>query len=244
MRALVFFGIMLVGTQSVEAQVLPKINLEFDKTQDVDDVAVTIQLIAALTVLTLAPSILIMMTCFTRIAVVLGFLRQALGTQQVPPNQLVMGFSLFLTFFVMQPTLTQINENALQPYLNKEINHKVALEKGIKPLRDFMMRQADEKSLALMVKISKSPLPDTPEDIGTMTLIPAFILSELRTAFVIGFLVYVPFLVIDMVVASVLMAMGMMMLPPIMISLPFKLILFVLVDGWNLVVQQLVLSIR
>jgi flagellar biosynthetic protein FliP len=155
-----------------------------------------------------------------------------------------MGLALILTFFVMQPTMEEINETALQPYLKKEINHKIALEKAILPLRKFMMRQVNEKDLALMVRISKSPFPRNADDIGTMTLIPAFVLSELRAAFIIGFLVYIPFLVIDMVVASVLMSMGMMMLPPIMISLPFKLILFVLVDGWNVVVQQLILSFR
>jgi len=233
---------LFVFCLDAHSQILPKFNFGFDKSDGVEDVAVTLQLIAMLTVLTLAPSILIMMTCFTRIIIVMGFLRRAIGTQEVPPNQLLAGFSLFLTFFVMEPTLNRINQDALQPYLEKEINHKVALEKGVEPLREFMFNQVNEKTLALMVKISRSPLPETPDDISTMTLIPAFILSELRTAFIIGFLIYVPFLVIDMVVASVLMSMGMMMLPPIMISLPFKLILFVMVDGWNLVVQQLVSS--
>jgi flagellar biosynthetic protein FliP len=226
------------------SQTLPKLSLEFNKAQAPDDVVVTLQLVAMLTVLSLAPSILIMMTCFTRIVVVLGFLRQAIGNQGTPPNQLLMGLALFLTFFVMAPTFQMMNSQALQPYMKKEIPFNEALEKGMAPLREFMMRQVDEKDLALMVRISRAPAPRTPDDISNVTLIPAFCLSELRSAFIIGFLIYVPFLVIDMVVASVLMSMGMMMLPPMMISTPFKLILFVLVDGWNLVVQQMVTSFR
>lgn len=243
-----FLGLTLFLVLSVvtsgDSQVLPKINLGFEKAENVEDVAVTIQVLALLTVLTLAPSILILMTAFTRIVVVLSFLRQALGTQQTPPNQLVMGLALILTFFVMEPTFAKINENALQPYLEKKMDYKVALKEAMAPLRDFMFYQVNEKDLALMVKVSRSPMPESPDDISNFTLIPAFVLSELRTAFIIGFLIYIPFVVIDMVVSSVLMAMGMMMLPPIMISLPFKLILFVLVDGWNLVIQQLVLSFR
>jgi flagellar biosynthetic protein FliP len=238
---LVFLGVLILAS-GTEAQVLPKLSVGFDKTDSVEDVAVTLELIALITVLSLAPSFIIMMTCFTRIVVVLSFLRRALGTQQTPPNQMLMGFSLLLTFFVMQPTFNSINQEALQPYLSEEINHKVALERAEAPIREFMFRQVNEKTLALLVKITRSPIPEKPEDIKTFTLIPAFVLSELKTAFIIGFLIYVPFLVIDMVVASVLMSMGMMMLPPIMISLPFKLILFVMVDGWNLVVQQLVMS--
>ncbi len=225
-------------------QMLPKLSVELGQSESVEDVAVTLQLLALITVLSLAPSILIMMTCFTRIVVVLSFLRQAIGTQQVPPNQLLMGLALMLTFFVMAPTFKEINDNALQPYLSKEIDYKVGIERAVTPMRTFMMKQVNEKDLALMVRVSKSELPGTPEDIAMSTLIPAFILSELRAAFIIGFLVYIPFIVIDMVVASVLMSMGMMMLPPVMISLPFKLILFVMVDGWNLVIQQLVMSIR
>jgi flagellar biosynthetic protein FliP len=195
-------------------------------------------------VLSLAPSILIMMTCFTRIVVVLTFLKQALGTQNAPPNQMLMGLSLFLTFFVMAPTFDRINDEALQPYLADKVSFDQALKDGMRPLREFMLRQVNEKDLALMVRISKSPPPRNVDDIGNLTLIPAFCISELRAAFIIGFLLYIPFLVIDMVVSSVLMSMGMMMLPPVMISTPFKLILFVLVDGWNLVIYQLVASFR
>lgn len=239
-------GLILLGMGllSADAQVLPKLSVEFNKAGDPGDIAVTLQLVAMMTVLSLAPSILIMMTCFTRIAVVLGFLRQAMGTQNAPPNQMLMGLSLFLTFFVMHPTLTRMNDDGLQPYLKKQINYQDALDRGMKPLREFMMRQVDEKDLALMVRLSRMPAPRNADDIGYITLIPAFCLSELRSAFIIGFLIYLPFLIIDMVVASVLMSMGMMMLPPMMISTPFKLILFVLVDGWNLVIHQLVMSFR
>jgi flagellar biosynthesis protein FliP len=237
-------GILGLAALGADAQTLPKLSVEFNKAGEPADIAVTLQLVAMLTVLSLAPSILIMMTSFTRVSVVLGFLRQAMGTQNAPPSQMLMGLSLFITFFIMQPTLTRMNEDGLQPYLKKQIPYEEALEKGMLPLREFMMRQVNEKDLALMVRLSRMPSPKTPDDIGFMTLIPAFCLSELRAAFIIGFLIYLPFLVIDMVVASVLMSMGMMMLPPMMISTPFKLILFVLVDGWNLVIHQLVLSFR
>jgi flagellar biosynthesis protein FliP len=235
-------GLALPGL--ADAQVLPKLSVGFDQAQSPKDVAVTLQLVAMLTVLSLAPSILIMMTCFTRIVVVLGFLKQALGTQNAPPNQMIMGLALFLTFFVMSPTINRINDEALQPYLAQKMDVQAALQKGMAPLREFMLRQVNEKDLALMVRISRSPAPRNVDDLGNLTLIPAFCISELRSAFIIGFLIYIPFLVIDMVVSSVLMSMGMMMLPPVMISTPFKLILFVLVDGWNLVIQQLVLSFR
>lgn len=230
--------------QAADAQVLPKITMGFEKAQGPKDVAVTLQLVAMLTILSLAPSILIMMTCFTRIIVVLTFLKQALGTQNAPPNQMLMGLSLFLTFFIMGPTFKKVNDESLQPYLAETINYQVAIEKGMAPMREFMLRQVNEKDLALMVRISRSPTPKNVAELSNMTLIPAFCISELRSAFIIGFLIYIPFLVIDMVVSSILMSMGMMMLPPVMISTPFKLILFVLVDGWNLIIQQLVLSFR
>jgi len=199
-----------------------------------------IQILILLTVLSLAPAIFIMMTSFTRIVVVLSFLRQAMGTQQAPPNQVVIGLALFLTFLVMAPIWTQVNSEALQPYLEKSISQDKALDLALSPVRKFMLKQTREKDLALFVKIARLKQPKTPADIPTYALIPAFMISELRTAFQIGFLVYLPFLVIDIVVASILMSMGMMMLPPVMISLPFKLILFVLSDGWYLVVGSLV----
>jgi flagellar biosynthetic protein FliP len=195
-----------------------------------------------MTIITLAPGLLIMTTSFTRIVVVLSFLRNAMGTQQSPSNQIVIGLSLFLTFFVMSPVWQQIDRDALQPYKTQSITQEEALKRAVAPVRKFMFSQTREKDLSLFVSISKLPRPKNAEDIPTLTLIPAFMISELRTAFQIGFLVYIPFLVVDMVVASVLMSMGMMMLPPVMISLPFKILLFVLVDGWGLVVGSLVKS--
>ncbi len=202
--------------------------------------SVAIQILILLTVLSLAPAIFIMMTSFTRIVVVLSFMRQAFGTQQSPPNQVLIGLALFLTFLVMAPVWQEVNKEALQPYLQEEISQQDALDLAIIPVRNFMLRQVREKDLSLFVKIAKLPQPKNPSELPTFTVIPAFMISELRTAFQIGFLVYLPFLVIDIVVASILMSMGMMMLPPVMISLPFKLILFVLADGWYLVVGSLV----
>jgi flagellar biosynthetic protein FliP len=195
-----------------------------------------------LTVLSLAPSILIMMTSFTRIVVVLSFLRQALGTQQMPPNQLIVGLSLFLSFFVMAPTFKAISTNAIEPFLNEKISQKIAFDRAEGPLREFMFNQTREKDLELFLSLSKEAKPKTRADVPTYVLIPSFVISELKTAFQIGFMLYLPFLVLDMVVASVLMAMGMMMLPPVAIALPFKLLLFVLVDGWELIVGSLVKS--
>jgi flagellar biosynthesis protein FliP len=195
-----------------------------------------------LTVLTLAPAILIMMTSFTRIVVVLSFLRQALGTQQMPPNQVIVGLALFLSFFIMAPTWKAISTNAIDPYLSEKIDQKLAYERAEGPLREFMFGQTREKDLELFLSLSKERKPATREEVPTYVLVPSFIISELKTAFQIGFMLYLPFLVLDMVVASVLMAMGMMMLPPVVVSLPFKLLLFVLVDGWELIVGSLVKS--
>ncbi len=195
-----------------------------------------------LTVLSLAPAILIMMTSFTRIVVVLSFLKQALGTQQMPPNQLIVGLALFLSFFVMAPTFKQISTNAIEPYMNEKIDQKTAMERAEGPLRELMFSQTRDKDLELFLSLSKEAKPQNRGEVPTYVLIPAFVISELKTAFQIGFMLYLPFLVLDMVVASVLMAMGMMMLPPVMIALPFKLLLFVLVDGWELVVGSLVKS--
>lgn len=202
----------------------------------------SIQILLLLTVLSLAPAILVLMTSFTRIIIVLSFVRNALGTQQLPPNQVIIGLSLFLTFFVMQPTWNEINTQALQPYINQQITQTEALNKAEAPLRTFMFKQTREKDLELFVGMAKMERPKTYSDIPTYVLIPAFVISELKTAFQMGFAIFIPFMVIDMIVASTLMSMGMMMLPPMMISLPFKLLLFVLVDGWNLVVQSLVTS--
>jgi flagellar biosynthetic protein FliP len=199
-----------------------------------------LSILALFTLITLGPSLLIMMTGFTRILIVLGFLRNALGTPQIPPNQVLVGFSLFLTLFVMGPTFSQINQEALQPYLNKQIDAKTAIQKAEDPLREFMLKQTGRSELALFVHLSHQKPPASAEDVPLTTLVPAFMISEIKTAFQIGFLIYIPFLIIDMVVASTLMSMGMMMLPPAMISLPFKLLLFVLVDGWALLSENLV----
>lgn len=223
---------------------IPNINIGVNAATDPKDVAVSLQILFTLTVLTLAPSILIMMTSFTRIVIVLSFLRSAMATQQMPPNQVLIGLAMFLTFFTMSPYFEQVNNNALQPLLQGRITQEAALTAGLKPMREFMFKQTRENDLALFVNLSEGPRPNGPEDVGTMVLIPSFIISELKTAFQIGFLIYIPFIVIDMVVASTLMSMGMMMVPPVMISLPFKLLLFILVDGWHLIIRSLVTSFQ
>ncbi|MBW1991795.1 MAG: flagellar type III secretion system pore protein FliP [Deltaproteobacteria bacterium] len=209
-----------------------------------EHLSLSLQLLLFLTVLSLAPALVIMVTSFTRLVVVFSFLRQALGTQQTPPNQVLIALALFLTFFIMAPVWQKIQQTAVQPYIEQKITATEALERGTQPLRAFMLKQTREKDLALFVSIARAPRPRNPREVRLTTLIPAFMISELRTAFEIGFLLYLPFLIIDMVVASVLLSMGMMMLPPVMISLLFKILLFVLVDGWNLVVGSLVTSFR
>ena len=224
------------------AQGLPKISLQIEDAKKGGDAAVSLQLIFLLTILSLAPSILIMMTSFTRIVVVLSFLRTAIGTQQMPPNQLLIGLSLFLTFFIMAPAWERVNSEAIQPLIADQISYKQALDRGMEPIREFMLKQTRQKDMALFVSMAKIKQPRNASEIPNTVLIPSFIISELRTAFQIGFILFIPFLVIDLVVSSILLSMGMMMLPPITISLPFKLLLFVLVDGWNLVIHSLVKS--
>ncbi|MZG54722.1 MAG: flagellar type III secretion system pore protein FliP [Nitrospinae bacterium] len=226
---------------SSEALSLPSIQLGVDDVEEPEKVSSALQILFLLTILTLAPSILILTTSFARIVIVLSFLRQAMGTQQTPPTQILIGLGLFLTLFVMGPTWTEINDKALQPYLNEEISQTDALKKAEMPLKSFMLRQTREKDLALFIDISGEK-PATNEEIDIRSIIPAFIISELKTAFQIGFLIYIPFLILDMVVASILLSMGMMMLPPVLISLPFKLMLFVMVDGWYLTVGSLMRS--
>ncbi|EPY10051.1 MULTISPECIES: flagellar type III secretion system pore protein FliP [Paenibacillus] len=204
--------------------------------------ASSISILLLITILSIAPAILVLMTSFTRIVVVLGFVRTSLGTQQMPPNQVLIGLALFLTLFVMSPTIGEVNQSALQPYLKGELNQTQALEKASVPMKKFMFSHTREKDLLLFMKYTKTDKPKTYEDIPLTVLVPAFAISELKTAFQMGFMIFIPFLVIDMVVASTLMAMGMMMLPPVMISLPFKILLFVLVDGWYLVVKSLLMS--
>jgi flagellar biosynthetic protein FliP len=234
---------LLVTSSVAQAQVtLPSVNLGFKSTNNPQEIVSAVKVIMMLTVLTLAPAILIMMTSFTRIIIVLSFVRQALGTQQMPPNQLLVGLALFLTFFVMSPFFNKINHDGLQPFLNNQISQEEAVEKSLAPIRVFMFNQTRALDLQLFLRLGKIDQPKTRADVPTTVLIPAFVLSELKTAFQMGFIIYLPFLVIDMVAASVLMAMGMMMLPPVVISLPFKIMLFVLVDGWTLLIGSLVKS--
>jgi len=236
--------VVLCSSANAAPLALPKIGLDVGTSDKPQDIALSLQIVALLTVLSLAPAILIMMTSFTRIIVVLSFLRNALATQQMPPNQVLIGLALFLTFFTMAPVFSDINNNALKPYLNGQITQEEAFTETTNPLKDFMVKQTREKDLALFVNLSNTEQPRDINEVALTTIIPAFAISELKSAFQIGFILYIPFIVIDMVVASTLMSMGMMMLPPMMISLPFKLLLFILVDGWNLVVQTLLTSFR
>ena len=221
---------------------IPSIRIAIGESEEPGDLAVTLKILFLITILSIAPTILIMLTSFTRMVVVFSFLRHAMGTQQMPPNQVIVSLSLFLTFFVMTPVWQEINDNALKPFLAKEISYETALDRAAEPLKTFMLRQTRKKDLSLLMKVSKIKKPTGVSDVPLTTLIPSFVISELRMAFQIGFLIYVPFLILDMVVACVLLSMGMMMLPPIMISLPFKLLLFVLVDGWYLIVGSLIRS--
>jgi flagellar biosynthetic protein FliP len=223
---------------------IPKIGLSLDEANSPREVANSIEILFMLTVLALAPSILMMMTCFTRIIIVLSFVRKAISTQTTPPNQVLIGLALFLTFFIMAPIGAEINNNAIQPYLAEEISQEEALNEAMEPIREFMFKQTREKDLALFINISGSEKPNKVEDVPTKALIPAFIISELKTGFQIGFVLFIPFIVIDMVVASTLMSMGMMMLPPVMISLPFKILLFIMVDGWNLIIKSLIMGFK
>jgi flagellar biosynthesis protein FliP len=243
LAVLLICSILLASTHSwcAEANIeTPFFSIGLDTAKQTVSPTVTLQIFLLMTVLSLAPAILITVTSFTRIVIVLSLLRKALGTLQEPPNQVMVGLALFLTFFIMAPVWQKINQNALQPYLEKKIGHQEALQNTVAPLREFMIKQTREKDLGLFVDIAKLQRPQNVNDIPTSILIPSFIISEVKTAFQIGLLLYVPFLIIDMVVASVLLSMGMMMLPPIMVSLPFKLMLFVLADGWYLLVGSLV----
>ncbi len=235
-------ALLAAGVAFAEPLPFPSLNIGVGTATKPNDIAVTIQIFILMTVMSLAPGLLIMTTSFTRISVVLSFLRTAMGTQAAPSNQVILSLSMFLTFFIMTPVWEQVNRDAYQPWKNQKISQEQAMERAVRPVRIFMLSQTREKDLALFVSLSKLPRPNNAEDIPTLTIIPAFMISELRTAFQIGFLIYIPFIVVDMVVASVLMSMGMMMLPPVMISLPFKILLFVLVDGWGLVISSLVKS--
>lgn len=240
----VFAAAGLIWCQTAMAQTvpIPSFNLQVGQASDPEQVASTLQIIALLTILTLAPAILIMTTSFTRIIIVLSFIRNALGTNQSPPNQVLLGFAMFLTFFIMAPIWSKVYDDALQPYFAKKISQEAAIDLATAPIKKWMINFTREKDLGLFLKIAKIQRPRNVNDVPVWVVIPAFVISELKTAFQMGFIIYIPFLVIDMVVASVLMSMGMMMLPPVMISLPFKIMLFVLVDGWYLITASLVES--
>lgn len=216
--------------------------MEFFNSSDPESVSTSVKLMLLLTVLSIAPGILILMTSFTRIIIVLSFVRTALATQQMPPNQVLVGLAMFLSFFIMAPTFQEVNEQALTPLFNEEINLEQAYDRASIPFKEFMSAHTRQKDLALFLQYAKADTPESVQDIPLTALVPAFAISEIKTAFQIGFMIFIPFLVIDMVVASVLMSMGMMMLPPVMISLPFKILLFVMVDGWYLVVKSLLQS--
>ncbi|MBZ4686950.1 MAG: fliP [Clostridiales bacterium] len=243
--AIIFFMLLLlIFAMPALAEPLPSIDLQVNPTDNPEEVVDSLKLLTLLTVLAMAPAILIMMTSFTRIVVVLSFVRNALATQQTPPNQVLIGLALFLTFFTMAPVYGEIKTEAIDPYLAGEITQEAALSQAAIPLKDFMLKQTREKDLALFIKMSETERPDNKDNLPLHVLIPAFMISELKTAFQMGFLIYIPFLVIDMVVASTLMSMGMFMVPPIIISLPFKILLFVMTDGWFLVVKSLLESYR
>ncbi|MGD0397815.1 MAG: flagellar type III secretion system pore protein FliP [Syntrophobacteraceae bacterium] len=219
-------------------------NLNLDDAKGPQQISGVLQIIFLLTVLSLAPAVLILMTSFTRFAIVFSFLRYALGTQQSPPNQVIIGLALFLTFFVMQPVWQRINQEAIVPYEQHKISSEEFVNRGVAPLKEFMFKHTNKADLALFVSMSQKEKPQNAESLSISTVIPAFVISELKTAFQIGFMLYIPFIILDMVVASILLSMGMMMLPPVMISLPFKLMLFILVDGWNLLIGSLVKSFQ
>ena len=247
--ALVLLGVaalaVLAACPEAAAQttVFPiKVNLGIDKADSPQDFVMVIQLVLLLTVLTLAPSIVIMMTSFTRISIIFGFARKAIGTQTEPSNQIMVGLSLFLTFFLMAPVFNEIKDKALEPYMKGTITQEAAFTNALEPLRHFMLKHTRKQELEFFVQISKLPPLKNQNEVPTSVVIPAFIISELTTAFKIGFVLYLPFLLIDMVIASVLMSMGMMMLPPVMISMPFKILLFVLVDGWYLLTKSIITS--
>ncbi len=247
----VFWGagillLLLIGIPKsvLAAPLIPNVNIGVGASSNPQDVAVSLQILALMTVLSIAPSILIMTTAFIRIVVVLSFLRNALSTQNMPPNQVVVALAMFLSFYIMAPYWSQANDNGLQPYLAGQITQEEALAQVVEPVREFMFKQTRESDLALFVNLSDAERPESPAEVSTFTLIPAYIISELKTAFQIGFMIYIPFIVIDMIVASTLMSMGMMMLPPVMISLPFKILLFVLVDGWHLLIRSLIVSFK
>jgi flagellar biosynthetic protein FliP len=240
---LLLLGIFAIGN-AAEAITIPTMNFELSAPNTPEQLVSSLNVLVLLTLLFLAPSMVLVMTTFTRFVIVFGFLRQALGTQQVPPTQLLVMLAMILTFFVMEPIGTKAYETGIKPYVAQEIGYEEAFTRTTLPFKNFMVRNTREKDLALFFRIRKMENPKTIDDVPLSVIIPAFVISELKTAFEIGFLLFLPFLVIDMVVASILMSMGMMMLPPVMISLPFKILIFVLIDGWNLLIGNLIASIK
>jgi len=221
---------------------LPKLDVQVGSSDNPQDVSVTLQILLLMTILALAPSIMIMTTAYLRIIIVFHFLKSALGTQQMPPGQLLAGVALFVTFFVMAPTWNKVNEEALKPLMDEKITTEEAYNKGIEPIREFMFRNVRDEDLGLFISLANMKRPDNRSELPTYIVIPAFVISELRTGFIIGFFLFIPFLMVDMIISSILMSMGMMMLPPMLVSLPFKILLFILVDGWNLIIGSVVRS--
>lgn len=244
MLKVVFLTIFFVVTLFAESVNIPTMNFQLSAPDTPQQLVSSLNVLVVLTLLFLAPSMVLVMTTFTRFVIVFGFLRQAMGTQQVPPTQLLVMLAMILTFFVMEPIGTKAYNNGIKPYIEEKIGYEEAFTKTALPFKSFMIRNTREKDLALFFRIRKMDNPQTVADVPLSIVIPAFVISELKTAFEIGFLIFLPFLVIDMVVASILMSMGMMMLPPVMISLPFKILVFVLIDGWNLLIGNLIASIK
>jgi len=241
MMLLISSNLTAQQTQSLSFPI-PKINVDVGTSQNGKDVAVTLQILLLMTILALAPSIIIMTTSYLRIIIVFHFLKSALGTQQMPPGQLLAGIALFTTFFVMAPTWNKVNQDALKPLLDEKISVEDAYNKGIEPIREFMFKHVRDEDLELFVSMANMSRPNNRNELPTYVVVPAFVLSELRTGFIIGFFLFIPFIMVDLIISSILMSMGMMMLPPMLISLPFKILLFILVDGWNLIVGSVVRS--
>lgn len=238
---LVLTGVLLPALASAQTPTIPKLTMELAAGQaEPEDVSTLLEILFLLTVLSMAPAILLTMTSFTRIIIVFHFIRQAMGTQQMPPNQIMAGLAIFMTMVIMYPVGKEMNQTAIQPYMEETIGFTEALERAQVPIRGFMFKHTREKDLSIFYSITKEARPENKDDVPTIMLVAAYTISELKTGFTIGFLIYIPFLILDMVVASILLAMGMMMLPPVMISLPFKILLFILIDGWNLLVGSLV----
>jgi len=243
---IIFFLLVIADTAVAQQQnqtiPFPKIGIDLGTSDSPQDVSVTLQILLLMTILSLAPSLLIMTTSYLRLIIAFHFLKSALGTQQMPPGQLLAGIALFITFFIMAPTWNKVNDEALKPMMDGTITLEEAYDRGVEPIREFMFRNVRDEDLALFIGLSNLERPENREELPTYVLVPAFALSELRAGFIIGFFLFIPFVMVDMIIASILMSMGMMMLPPMLISLPFKILLFVLVDGWNLIVGSLVRS--